>query len=366
MTALIADLELDDRLVTAPAGLPLFVHRAGKLRRVPFSLRDFLFTDLVPWTGKLRVLLEPLTAGARADERVADYFVRKLGRELYENLAGPLYGGLYASDPADMVVGLSLGHVLAEFGIGRSLVVPLLRRGGRVAPPAACSFVDGLETIPRALHARNRENVRTGVEVRAVGPERRGWTVETSAGTLEAEHVVVTAPAPAAARILEAGGVAAGNLNALTYNPLAVVHLHSVASLRGLGYQVGLGENLVTRGVTFNDSLFERRGVYTAYLGGAKRRDAMEWTDEVLGETAVREFSKVTGADATVLHVAREWMPAWDASWVALQETPRLPGLHFATNWQSRPGIPGRLAQASRLAASLAASLANRTTPDIA
>ena len=62
-------------------------------------------------------------------------------RRLAERRVGPLSGGLYDSDPANMVVGLSLAHVLREFGVQRSFLLPLLRRGGSIQAPRACSFV---------------------------------------------------------------------------------------------------------------------------------------------------------------------------------------------------------------------------------
>jgi protoporphyrinogen/coproporphyrinogen III oxidase len=153
---LVDEYGIRNQLITAPTDLPLYVYSRGKLRRVPFSIGDALTSDILPWSAKLRMGLEPFTAAARDDEAVADYFTRKLGREAYETLVGPLYGGLYASDPQHMIVGLSLGHILREFRIERSLLLPLIKRGGSVAPPAACSFREGMETLPRAIHERHR------------------------------------------------------------------------------------------------------------------------------------------------------------------------------------------------------------------
>jgi protoporphyrinogen/coproporphyrinogen III oxidase len=353
--ALVGELGLEDEVVTAPAGLPLFVYHGGRLRRVPFSAADFLRTDLLGPLAKARVLAEPLTGGPRPGERVADYFTRKVGRAAYLHLLGPLYGGLYASDPAEMEMELSLAHVLREFGIGRSLLLPLLRRGGSISPPAACSFRAGMQALPEALYRRHRENVRLGSPVREVVRTADGYRLTLDGGEVDARQVVVTTSPPAAARLLDrVASDAAGRIGGLTCNPLAVVHLHAETRLRGLGYQVSLAESLVTRGVTFNDSLFGRTGVYTAYLGGAKRPEVVAWSDARLGETAVDEFRVVTGYDARPLAVARERMPAWDLSWRALRGLALPPGVHLAANWESRPGIPGRLAQAKRLAEQLA------------
>lgn len=355
MSALVRELGLEEEVETAPP-LPLFVYAAGRLRTVPFSARAWLTGDLLSPAGKARVLLEPLTAGPRDQESVAAYFIRKLGREAYERLAGPLYGGLYASDPADMVMGLSLGHVLREFGAGRSLALSLLRRGGSITPPAACSFRDGLATLPRALHHQHAEHVRLSTAVEGLEPSAAGYRLQTHGGSVEARAVVITTPAPTASRLLRGVSREASDRAAsLHYNPLAVVHLYAPAGVpAGLGYQVAFGEPLRTRGVTFNSSLFHRPGVYTAYLGGAKHPEVVELDDVAIGRIAVEEFQQVVGVRPTVVAVARERMPAWDRSWTALQGLELPPGLHIAANWQSRPGIPGRLAQARSLAEKLA------------
>jgi oxygen-dependent protoporphyrinogen oxidase len=363
---LVRGLEMEDQVVTAPPGLPLFVYRRGKLRQVPFSAGDFLRSDLLRWPAKLRVLLEPFTHGPDHNERVARFFTRKLGRAAYEDLVGPLYGGLYASDPADMVVGLSLAHVLREFGIGRSLLLPLLLRRGRISPPAACSFREGMQTLPAALYQHNQDNVRLGTPVRRLQRAGDGFRLQWDGGEMEAEQIVITSSAPVTAQILgEIASGAAERISQLVYNPLAVVHLHADTELVGLGYQVSLAERLSTRGVTFNDSLFGRRGVYTAYLGGAKDPQVVERPDDEVAEIAAREFRAVTGYEARALSVAREWMPAWDRSWAALEGLQLPPGVHLAANWESRPGIPGRLAQAKRLARLFAEGALPRAAPPL-
>src|SRR5688572_29047180 len=141
LSALVGELGLDGEMLHAPNGLQLYVYADGRLREVPLSLRALATGDMLTWRGKLRLAKEPLTAGPRPGERVAGFFTRKLGREAYERLAGPLFGGLYASDPADMPVDLSLSGVLRDLGVRRSLLARLARRTG--APAAPCTFRTG-------------------------------------------------------------------------------------------------------------------------------------------------------------------------------------------------------------------------------
>lgn len=352
---LVRELGLEDDIVTANPDLDLLVYRAGRLRKVPFSGREFLASNIVGWGAKARLLLEPFTAGPRSDERVAEYFRRKLGDELYRGMVGPLYGGLYGSDPEEMEMGLSLCKVLEKFGVGRSLILSLLRRGGRIDPPPACTFREGMQMLPRALADSLGDRLRLSSPVHALRRLGDGWIMETEAGSQTVEQVVVTTPAPVAARLLEAPAPeAARRIRSLNYNPLVVAHLRTDATLDGMGFQVAFGEEMLLKGVTFNHALFGRDRVYTAYLGGAQHPEIVDYDDARLGELAVFDFERTTGVDDTrVLSVVREWMPAWDLSWRALEgmELPR--GLTVAANWESRPGIPGRMARAAEVARSL-------------
>lgn len=361
--ALVDELGLRDSLILAPEDLDFFIYRGGGLRRVPLSVRGLLTSDVVSWRGKLRAMLEPVTPGPREDERVAAFFSRKLGRELYEHVVGPLYGGLYGTDPGDMILGLSLGGLLRDMGIGRSLVLARLRRRG-ARPPPACSFADGMESLPRALARALGERVRLNARVRVVEPRPDGWSVVLDDETLPAEQVVFAVPAPVAARLLH--GIApdaASRIGGLRYNPLAVVHLRADTGLRGIGFQVSLAEPRTLKGVTFAHCLFggaggrpDRTDVYTAYLAAAGRasgESTASQSDEALGELAATQFERFTGYAAEPLAVARPAMPAWDTSWSALEGL-RLPaGIHVTANWESRPGLAGRFARGRALAASI-------------
>ncbi|MFB6228071.1 MAG: protoporphyrinogen oxidase [Halobacteriales archaeon] len=355
--SLVEELGLQDRLRSAP-NLPLYMYHDGALRRVPRSVRDAVTTDLLSVRGKLRALLEPLSGPPQSGESVEEYLTRAFGHEVARRLGGPLYAGLYASDPDEMPVEHSLSRALDRFGVGRSVLLEMLRsRLQRRNPPPAVSFDDGLETLARALYRRHRDAISLGDPVIDIRCREEGYRLVTEGRMMSAEKVVLTTPAYVSARLL--AGIDSGSarrLETLTYNPLAVVHLRAEADLEGAGYQVALGEDLTTRGVTWNDALFDRDGVYTCYLGGAIRPGVVEWPEDRLGRVATREFERVTGASARVLSV-RRWpraMPAYDDSWDALDGVSLPDGVHLRANYESRAGIPGRIRSAQRLAASLA------------
>ncbi|MDX1567295.1 MAG: protoporphyrinogen oxidase [Longimicrobiales bacterium] len=359
---LVDELGLGERLLYAPEGLPLYVYRSGRLRPVPFSLGQALRTDLLSWRAKLRALAEPFIVPRRAGESVEELFVRNFGREIYENLLGPLYGGLYASDPGRMPARHALARVLDELKVGPSLLLAFLRRGAaaREAIPTI-TFEEGLGALPRALAESLGDALLLGTPVDQLAPGPMGRIQVEAGGTVqEVQAVVLTCPASAAGHILrQAAPMASESLESLTYNPLAVVHLESDCQLEGFGYQVAFGETLETRGVTWNDSIFGRegehgrRGLYTAYLGGMKNPGLVQEDDDRIGEIAAREFEEVTGCPAGIIRVSRTRVPAWDESWDVLDRISVPRGVHLCASYTGRPGIPGRVAVARRLAAAL-------------
>jgi protoporphyrinogen/coproporphyrinogen III oxidase len=364
IAGLIRSLGLEERVVSVPPELPLFVLRGGRLRRVPFTAQDLLRTDLLSPGGKLRLLREPLTRGFDPEETVGAFLTRKFGREAYENLMGPLFGGLYGSDPGEMYVRHSLAETMEGFGVTRSILWAFLRGSlNRRAAPPAVSFQGGMADFTDAMLERIRDRVSLASPVTTLEDgDGSGWVLRTGDGeALECSQVVLTLNAEGAACLLrrEAPGVEERLLR-LRYNRLVMVHLAGERLLHGLGYQVSYGEGLRTRGVTWNASALGRKDVYTAFLGGARDPGALELEDEELGEIARREFRGATGCDARVLAVGRTQVPSWDRSWVALDGMTVPEGIHLASNYESRVGIPGRLARARDLAEVLSAGFRAR------
>ena len=362
---LVESVGLTEELVTAPTDLPLYVYHRGRLRRAPLSLSQAVTTDLLPWWAKARVLAEPFTTGPRDGEHAGPFLRRKFGVDAYRALLGPLYGGLYASDPDRMPVKYALRKTLEELGVRRSILWRMFRGAGRAAEAAPCSFHGGLGSLPLALTRKLEGSVRLNAPVRVVRRNGHGWEVTVEGGeTARADAIVLACPSYVSADLLGASYPAeAARLSALHYNRLALVYLKSETKLRGLGYQVAFGESLETRGVTFNDSLFGRAGLYTAYLGGMKNPDLTDWDDNRIAEIARKEFKVATGYPAEAIRVSRTRIPAWDESWDALEGIEWPADLHVCSNYTARPGILGRIVDAKRLATTLATDFPASLTP---
>ncbi len=346
---------VEDDIVTAAEG-SLFVYSRGQLREAPTDVKPFLRTDLLSWPEKLRFLAEPLTRDAQPQETVADVFSRKFGRAAYERFVGPLYGGLYASDPSEMPAKFALEGLMRKEQEAGSLLSAFRKRVGSGEKSPAASFSGGLQTLPEALADTYTDSVHLDEPVTAIEEQRAEYSLETPSDEYDVDQVVVTTPADVAAELL--GGIADSTdaLGRLTYNPLALVYLTADGLPDGLGYQVAYDEDLHTLGVSFNGVMFDRNGLCTVFLGGMHDPERLESSDEQLGEIATTEFERATGHAAKVVDIVRRdrWFPAYDQTWWGLEDVTTPDDVHLATNYTARMGIPSRVREAHELAERLA------------
>jgi len=354
---LVEELGLAPRLLTARPGAGLYIWRGGRLRAVPTTPAGALRSDLLSPPGRLRLMAEPLTGPLRAEESVATYFRRKAGREAYRVLLGPLVSATFASDPERMPARHSLPLILGPLGVKRSLLAAARRRRPTGDAPA-CTFRDGMRELPAALADRHPERVSLATEVVAVEPDGAAAAVRLCDGSrVRVDRVVLTTPAPVAARLLRPVAPGASErLAALCYHEVAIAHLAVPRTPYGFGFQVAFGETLRTRGVTWSASLFGRDPVgATAYLGGGRDPEIRAWPDARIADTAVAEYEEVHGVPATALEVSRAALPAYDESWAGLDGLSLPPFIRLAANYRARLGISGRIAEAEGLARALAA-----------
>ena len=357
--SLVDELDLREQLQFGDDDQPLYIYHDGRLRVVPLSVREALGTDLLSPLGKLRILAEPLTRPEQPGETVDDYLCRRFGTQAARRYMGPLYSGLYGTDTDEMLMEYSLGRALESAGVGRSLLVWVVRRllDGRETPPI-CTFKEGLGTLTNALYEAHSEAIHLSTPVEKItspgdGGGRDGYELQTASGTEHVDQLVLTTPAATTAELVDGvDAELAETLSRFNYNPIAMVYLHSEFDRKGIGALVPEGGDVPISGSTWNASFLDREGVFTCYVDPNSDPEMPNRTDDELGEVAAEAFETLTGSEATPIGVHR-WepgMPAYDRSWRAMDELSTPAGMHLCTNYVGRAGIPGRIRSAKGVA----------------
>ena len=315
-------LGLADRLIAPQQGaLKLYtVHQGtltplpeGFLLMAPTRVGSVLRSPVFSWGGKLRMALEPLVPRRvdDGDESLASFVHRRLGREVLERVAQPLIGGIYASDPDVLSLAATMPRFPEMERTHGSVIIGTRRAQKRRAQATDetgarwslfVSIDGGMEVLVRRIEeALGAGVVRLGETVRALGwnPDTHQWRVDTSRSGFEADAVICTLPADAAAAALTTvdPGLAV-ELRAIPFSSTATINLAYRRSdiahpLDGYGFVVPHVERRKIMACTFSSVKYAGRApkdvaLLRCFAGGALQPDLLNQPDEAL-EAQVRE-----------------------------------------------------------------------------
>jgi len=239
MDRLIDLLGLRDRTVSAQDRTGTrWILSGGVMQPAPLGPLKLLRSQLISPAAKLRLALEPLMprgASAHADdptadESVGDFVRRRLGPEFVDQMVGPMVAGIYASDPDELSLRGAFKRLFELEKDHRSLFIAMARgsRGGR--PPGHLQTLkDGAGELTTTMARRLGDRLTCDRRVTAIARTDGGWDItglsaDGRTHTLHAKHVVLSCPAPAQARIIQAVDPAASDaLAGIPYGPVAVV-----------------------------------------------------------------------------------------------------------------------------------------------
>jgi len=294
----------------SPAARRRYLVRGGRARALAIA----------PWRSIPRLLMEPFVPVRRGDETVAEFALRRLGREMLDYVIDPLVGGLFAGDPRQLGVSAVFPRLKRFEREHGSILLGAMRARAACTARGLYSFAHGLGTLPRALAGGVSHQVFLGHRVESVQRLARGrFRLRVRCGSstawMTADGVIVALPAYAAAQVL--AGLdrdLAQALAEIAHPPIAVVFLGygpgAIAHpLDGPGMLAPAVEKRAVLGMLFSSSLFPGRApprhvALTAYVGGARQPQLARLRPQELIALAHAEARKLLDASAAPM-VAR-------------------------------------------------------------
>jgi oxygen-dependent protoporphyrinogen oxidase len=391
-----------------------FVVRGGKLVAIPDGfylmsprkLWPLLTSPVLSQLGKLRLLAEwlipprpnadPSAKHPSADESIASFARRRLGREAFEQIVQPLVAGIYTADPEKLSMAAAMPQFLNYERTCGSLLAATLRHarsagdgkdegasGARyglfVAP--ACGLTSFVNAISDHLtRTKIHLNVRVN-QLRRVGLQ---WDIvfdETRPGVVPAnsfDAVICAVPAFAAAAMLsQVDRALSSELATIEYAGCAVVSLGFARArighaLDGFGFVVPQSEGRRIIAGSFASLKFPGRApaahvLIRVFIGGALQPEFLELSDSELIQIACDELTELLQllGDPQVVDVAR-WphsMPQYHVGHLdRVDRIERLAARHptfgLAGNAYRGVGIPQCIASGQAAAERIAAQFA--------
>ena len=376
--------------VPLPDGLALLApNRWGPFLRSPlFTLR-----------GKLRAMLDLVLPRRRdeADESLADFVTRRLGREMLDVVGEPMLAGVFngtatrqsmrATFPQFPALEREYGSVIRGVRAKRAQTAATDERPFFSFQTGAQELVEAIADIlwhgppARALETRAGGpcHVRLSTRASSVARGTNEYRVTLEGReTIDAAAVIFTGPATAAASVLrDAAPAAAALLAQIRYAGIGTAYVayrreDVPAPLDGYGCVIPSRERRAIDGLTYSTTKWADRApadrvLIRVFFGGPHTRAAIALDDAALLATIRRELADILGITAEpVLFRAHRWAdgyPQYDVGHVERVdaiEAALPPGLVVTGNAYRGVGVPDCVRQANEAAAKVIAFLKER------
>ena len=300
-----------------------YVVRYRRPIEMPGSPLGFFTTRLFTLRAKLAVLREPFVP-ARQDgpeESVAEFVLRRLGREFLDHAIDALVAGVYAGDPYKLSVPQAfpkLAQLEARYGSlikGQIFGARERKKRGEVAKDRApkFSFDEGLQVLPETLREQLGNAVRLNATVTGLAQTAAGWALRVLVACQEerVEHTAIIY-AGTAYKLAELGlktqsPLGFSSFAEIRYPPVASVVLgfrreDVEHSCQGFGMLIPKVEGFKILGTIFSSSLFPNRApaghlTLTSYVGGERYPDLASLPPEKLVALTCQDLRVLLGVN---------------------------------------------------------------------
>ncbi|MFZ1754265.1 MAG: protoporphyrinogen oxidase [Caldilineaceae bacterium] len=359
----------------------------GVLLIVPTKFTPFALTPLISPLGKLRMGMDLFLPAKTddADETLADFIQRRLGREALDKLAEPLLSGIYNAEAEKQSVlatfprfremekqhGSLMRGMLASRKARTAAVSPTGNGDGNGSKPLSMfmSLAGGMEEMAAALRARLTGDCRLTTGVESIQAAGAGYRLALSDSTaLEAGAVVLAVPTyvagPLLAGIAPTAAAGLGEIRYVSTGTISLAYKRDEINhpLDGFGVVIPRSENRPINAITWTSTKFDQRvpdgyALLRVFFGGSRSPEMMQRSDAEIEQIARQELRAIMDIDATPLfHRIFRWQkatPQYDVGHrerVAAMEAALPAGLHLTGSPYRGIGIPDCIHQAQQTA----------------
>lgn len=331
------------------------------------------------------------------DIGVGEFVARRIGREVVDRLVEPLLGGVYAGDAYRISMRAAVPQLFEAARGHASLLdgVQDLQAKAAARPqesgPVFMSLDGGMGTLPLAVADAVRAKggvIRTETPVVALSRTADSWRIRTDHEVIEADGVILAAPAWSASALLAAESpAAAAELAGVEYASMALVTMAfrraDLAHLeRGSGFLVPSVDGRTIKASTFSSYKWQwvtdgapDLFVLRTSIGRYGEEQHLERDDAELVDMSLRDLGDAVGLAAKpVASEVTRWtggLPQYPVGHLARVARVRaavaeLPALRVCGAAYDGVGIPACIASARRAADEIIATstLARNTQRD--
>jgi len=251
-----------------------------KLIKIPTKPVDFLFSEIISFKGKIRILKEFfIKPVCDKEESVEEFANRRLGEEFTQKMMVPMLAGIYASTPEKTSMNAAfpkLKKIECEYGsLFKGMIK--LKRGGQPTGELH-SFEYGMSEFIDKLKEKTKANF-IKKEIKDIDELK------------EFNKIVIATQSFEAAKILKKYEKLSSLLSKIEYNPVAIVGF-DFDSITPISFGI-LTTKEKTLGILMDKYIFPNRNGIRLMIGGARFPEIKDMDEEEIIEIAKKDIYKI-------------------------------------------------------------------------
>ncbi|QBG48252.1 protoporphyrinogen oxidase [Verrucomicrobia bacterium S94] len=321
---LIVRLGLDgNKLPASLSAKNRYIVRDGKPAALPSSPAALLKSNAFSSQAKLRLLKEPFIKSKSSEqESLADFVLRRIGKEFLDYAINPFVSGVYAGDPARLSVKYAFPKLYAleqDYGsLIKGAVKGSRKRKKRaeknVHDARMYSFDEGMEVLPLRLAEKLGDRIRLNTPASSIQMmEEDIWLVNRE----EFSDVLMAIPAhqmPELNTPFDLDLFAEIEYPAVTSLSIGFELNSIMHALDGFGMLIPEVEHKFSLGALFPSSIFPDRApggaaLLTVFVGGARAPERALMNQDEMLENVLDDLRELLGIKSTPDFIHRTVWP---------------------------------------------------------
>ena len=288
-----------------------FLLRKGKLIPIPQNFIEFIKTNLLSLTSKLRLIIEIFIPKHNRNVSVKSFFKKRFGNNFEEIFVEPFLTGIYAGETNKMSAKHVLNKIWNMEQKSGSIIIDTLKRKKKLNKSRSFNFKNGLIDFVLAINKNISNKIILKSEVTSVKKIKKGYEIIINNNIkYHCKKLISTLPAFGLANIIFDKKISK-DLKKINYCPIMVLHLGIEKSkikenIDGFGVLTKRKDNQSFLGILFNSRIFphvapQGNDLLTVIIGGARQPQLIDQDVNKLKKTIINEIRKIISYDGKII-----------------------------------------------------------------
>lgn len=358
---IINELGLQNKLISiSEASKTRYLVKNGNLHGLKSNPLSILNSNILSMKGKIELFSEFLKSPKKINnESVGDFFTRRFGKEVADQIVDPVFKGIYAGDIYNLNKEMVLGELADYERKYGSLLKGFIKTSKKRNTSLVFSFKGGLQTLTNAISEAIQSNInyKSVQDIKYTG-ER--VTIFTHSGAKNFQKVISTTPSYVLADLLRTLDPKFSSiLNSIAYSPIASLILsYERSSIKipedGFGFLIPSNEKKKLLGAIWRSSIFPdlvhpQKYVFNLLIGGAMNMDILKQSKDDITKQAISEFNQILDISSEPSDVDYKLWPKaipqftknyQDILKTIIQFEAKFPNIHIGGNFRWGVSVP--------------------------